>query len=111
MLPDRADRSTQGHEVVRNKGQTQPGSPPIVLTIETLSGQSGCGLNCRSACIGGSVGLPPGWWFESSDSFFLVADAIGEGFDGGAEVADLGGEAGEGSGVVVLVAVVLDDGS
>jgi hypothetical protein len=41
----------------------------------------------------------------------LVADAVGEGFDGGAEVADFGGEAGEGARVVAVVAVFFDDGS
>ena len=32
-LPDRADRSTQGHQVVRNRGQTLSGSTTIMLTV------------------------------------------------------------------------------
>ena len=35
VLHDRADRSTQRHEVTRNKGQTRPNSTTIMLTIET----------------------------------------------------------------------------
>ena len=49
--------------------------------------------------------------FEVAESFFLVADSVGEGFDAVAEVGDFGGEAGEGVAVVVAAAVVVDDGS
>lgn len=45
-----------------------------------------------------------------SDSFFLVADSVGEGFEAVAEVGDLGGEAGEGAPVVAVVAVAVDYG-
>ena len=44
--------------------------------------------------------------FELSESFFVLADAVGDGFEGGAEVGDLGGEAGEGVSVVAVAAVV-----
>ena len=53
-----------------------------------------------------SVGLVVSWLasglscFEVSESFFLLADSVGDGFEAGAEVCDLGGEAGEGSRVV-----------
>ena len=39
--------------------------------------------------------------FESAESFFLLADAVGDSFEAGAEVADFGGECGEGARVVV----------
>ena len=53
--------------------------------------------------FGVSVGFAAGCGgFESAETFLLVADSVGEGFDGGAEVSDLGGEAGEGARVVAL---------
>ncbi len=36
-LPDRADRSTQGHQVVRNRGQTLSGSTTIMLTVMAVT--------------------------------------------------------------------------
>ena len=36
MLPDRADRSTPGHGVVRNKGRTWPNSATIILTVVAI---------------------------------------------------------------------------
>ena len=49
--------------------------------------------------------------FESSEAFFLVSDSVGEGVERGAEVVDLGGDVGEGAGVVAAVAVFFDDGT
>lgn len=49
--------------------------------------------------------------FEVSESFFLLADPIGETFEAGAEVGDLGGEAGECSRVVGALPVFVDDGA
>jgi hypothetical protein len=43
--------------------------------------------------------------------FFVAFDAIGEGFDGGAQVSDFGGEAGQGSGVGLSGPVFVDDGA
>ena len=39
----------------------------------------------------------------------MAADSVGESFDGGAEMADFGGEAGERARVVAAVAVFFDD--
>ncbi len=82
--------------------------------VVALTGQSGLGWkrplawirrwSVRSSAGGGSA-------FEVSESFFLVADSVGEGFEAGAEVGDFGGEAGEGVAVVAVAAVVVDDGS
>lgn len=59
-----------------------------------------------------SVGLAVGLaGFESAESFFVLADSVGDGFEGGSEVADLGAEAGEGASVVGVVAVFVDDGA
>ena len=49
--------------------------------------------------------------FDVSGAFFLVSDAVGEGFETGAEVGDFSGDPGEGVRVVALVAVVFDNGS
>jgi len=59
----------------------------------------------------GSAGLAAGWCFEVAESFFLLSDSVSEGFESGAEVGDLGGEAGEGSRVVGLVTVFVDNRS
>ncbi|MDK1039209.1 MAG: hypothetical protein QGD91_09890 [Actinomycetota bacterium] len=45
--------------------------------------------------------------FESAETFFLLADAVGDGFDAGAEVTDLCGETRECARVVAAVSVVL----
>ena len=57
------------------------------------------------------VGFAVCWCFELAESFFLVADSVGERCECGAEVADFGGETGEHSRVVAAVAVFFDDGS
>ena len=41
----------------------------------------------------------------------MVADAGGDDFEGGAQGRDVGGQAGEGSGVCEALAVVLDEGA
>ena len=63
----------------------------------------------RSAGVAVPVG--GGSAFEVAESFFLVADSVGLGLEAGAEVCDLGGESGEGVGVVGVAAVFLDHGS
>ena len=40
-----------------------------------------------------------GWCGELAELFFVSFDAFGEGFDGGAQVSDFGGDAGQRSGV------------
>jgi hypothetical protein len=46
-----------------------------------------------------------------AELFFMVADAGGDGFDGGAQRRDVGGQAGESSGTRGALAVFLDEGS
>ena len=41
----------------------------------------------------------------------MVADALGECFEGGAEVGDLGVESGEAAGVDLVVAALIDEGA
>jgi hypothetical protein len=43
--------------------------------------------------------------------FFVAADFGGEGFEALAELVDLDGEAGEGEGVALVLAVLVDDGA
>ena len=78
--------------------------------VIALSGQSWALRMCRPFAWCRSVGFGSGVGFESAESFFLVSDSVGEGADGGAEVSDFGGEAGEGAGVVAAVFVFLDHG-
>ena len=49
--------------------------------------------------------------FDAAEAFFLLADTVGDGFEGGAQMADFGGESGEGASVVAVVSVVFDDGA
>ena len=37
MLPEPADRSTPGHEVVRNSGLVRPDSATIILTVVAIT--------------------------------------------------------------------------
>jgi hypothetical protein len=53
----------------------------------------------RSGGAGGSAAL------EVAEAFLVVADALGDRFEGGAEVGDLGVEAGEGVGVDLVAPV------
>jgi hypothetical protein len=48
---------------------------------------------------------------EAPDLFFVAADALGEDFDGSAQVGDLRGESREGAGVATSAAVVVNEGS
>ena len=59
--------------------------------------------------LAGQVIEVGGGGFESAESCFLVADPVGEGLDGGAEVGDLCGDPCEGAWVVAVVAVFFDD--
>ena len=56
--------------------------------------------------VGFAVGLAA---FEVAESFFVVSDSVGEGFEPGVEVGDLDGESGDGVVVVGVVAVFFDD--
>jgi hypothetical protein len=47
--------------------------------------------------------------FEAADGFFVAADLGSDGFDAAAQLVDLDGETGQGSGVVAAGAVLLDD--
>ena len=66
------------------------------------------GVLSADGSAGVAVGLAA---FGAAESFFLVSDFVGEGLEAGAEVGDLGGESGEGVGVVGVAAVFFDDGS
>jgi hypothetical protein len=64
---------------------------------------------CRIArCSGGPGGRT---LFEPADAFFVTADALGNGFDCGAKVGDLGAQPAEGAGVRLAGAVFLDEGA
>jgi hypothetical protein len=52
-----------------------------------------------------------GWVFEVSDLFFVLSDSVGDGLNGGTEMSDFGGESGEGSRVVSVMAVFFDNGT
>ena len=57
-------------------------------------------------------GSSSGWWCgELAELFSVSYDAFGEGFDGGAQVSDFGGEAGQASGVGLSGLVFVDDGA
>ena len=47
--------------------------------------------------------------FEASKSFFVASDVVGDGFEGGAWVRDLVRQAGQGAGIGLSGAVLVDD--
>ena len=47
--------------------------------------------------------------FDAAELFFVVADALGDGFETAAQLVDLHGQAGEGGGVAAAGAVVVDE--
>jgi hypothetical protein len=49
--------------------------------------------------------------FEAADGFLVAADLGGDGFEAVAQLVDLDGETGQGGGVAVAGAVLLDDGA
>ena len=69
--------------------------------------------NNWSACLSGgaSRGRGSGSAGEAAELFFVAADLSGEGFEAVAELVDLDGEAGEGEGVALVLAVFVDDGA
>ena len=55
MPPDPVDRSTQGHEVGRNRGQTAPSNGAIMLTVVRIAAAPD---GRRETSVGEAVGIP-----------------------------------------------------
>ena len=96
---------------VQEFGCLRPENDSMTVLSEHYPANMGTGACAVPRVWRCSAGLATAGGFEAAESFFLLADPVGECFEPGAEVGDLGGECGECARVAGLLVVFVDDRS